>query len=62
MRNELSAIGQREFWAGYARSRADFGALVEISSLPISPTRGKARDHEGVIAGTRGACAPQMNR
>ena len=44
---------------GSARaSRADFGALAEISLLPRSANTGKVRDHEGVIASTRGACAP----
>jgi hypothetical protein len=43
------------FRGAHAPSRASFGALAET---PVSPVRGKVRDHEGVIASTRGACAP----
>jgi hypothetical protein len=48
------------FWGARAPSRAHFGALAEIASVgPMRSARVKVRDHEGVIASTRGACAPQ---
>jgi len=46
------------FWGAHAPSRASFGALAETLVPPVSTARGKVRDHEGVIASTRGACAP----
>jgi hypothetical protein len=48
----------RTFWGAHAPPRASFGALAEILVPPVSIVRGKVRDHEGVIASTRGACAP----
>jgi hypothetical protein len=46
------------FWGAHAPSRADFGALAKILALRVNHG-GKVRDHEGVIASTRGACAPR---
>jgi hypothetical protein len=48
----------RSFWGAHAPSRAPFGALAETLAPPIGTARGKAPDHEGVIASTLGACAP----
>jgi len=43
---------------GSARaSRADFGALAEISSLPTTTVTRKVCDHGGVIASTQRAYA-----
>ncbi|PYV51232.1 MAG: hypothetical protein DMG96_16420 [Acidobacteria bacterium] len=54
-RNELV---HDSFWGAHAPSRAVFGALAETSVPAVSTARGRVRDHEGVIASTRGACAP----
>jgi hypothetical protein len=48
----------RSFWGAHAPSRADFAALVEISLQQVGIAGGEVCDHEGVIARTRGACAP----
>jgi len=48
----------RTFWGAHAPSRATFGALAETLALRVTTARGKVRDHEGVIASRRGACAP----
>jgi hypothetical protein len=48
----------RTVWGTHAPSRASFGALAETLVPPVSTARGKVRDHEGVIASTRGACVP----
>jgi hypothetical protein len=48
----------RTFWGAHAPSRADFGALAEIPIPPTASARGKVRDHEDVIASTRGVYAP----
>jgi hypothetical protein len=48
----------RIFWGAHAPSRADLGALAEIFLRSTTAARGKVRDHEGVLASTRGACAP----
>ena len=45
----------RKFRGAHAPSRVDFGALDEIVLGPASTEGEKVRDHEGVIAGTRGA-------
>ena len=62
MKFELPRAGRQESWGAHAPSRADFGALAKIFSQPIGTARGKVGDHEGVIASTRGACAPRRTR
>ena len=49
----------RSLWGAHAPSRAVFGALAETFVPRIINATGKVRDHEGVIASTRGACAPK---
>ena len=44
-------------WGAHAPSRAGFGALAETNFEALR--KDKVRDDEGVIASTRGACAPQ---
>ena len=46
------------FRGAHAPSRADFGASPK--SLCIARSGKKVRDGEGAVAGTRGACAPQI--
>ncbi len=47
-----STYGEATFWGAHAPSRALFGA----SPKSLFP---KAREGEGALASTRGACAPQ---
>ena len=59
MKREPKA-SQQIFRGAHAPSRADLGALAEIT-LEIGPSGSeKVRDREGAITSTRGACAPQL--
>jgi len=62
MKFELIRAQLQEFRGAHAPWRADFGALAEIFFQAISTAAGKVRDCEGAIAGTRGACAPRIDR
>ena len=65
MKIDFSTIRQRELWGAHALSRAGFGASAEIFLMSMriigGKVRGRTRDHEGVMASRRCACAPRMN-
>ena len=51
-----------KIWEAHAPSRAGGGALAATNFCCKAPRPVKVRDDEGVIARTRGACAPQILR
>jgi len=46
MKIKSRRIRRQEFWGAHAPWRADFGALAEIFSYPMSTAAGKVRDRE----------------